>query len=60
MSVRDIITDRAYFTRRAREEREYASVCEDNAAAVAHLKMAEEYEKRANNLSSSKPRMVPG
>lgn len=58
MSVRDIVDDCAYFIRRAREEREYASTCEDNTAAVAHLKLADEYEKRANELSSSMPRML--
>lgn len=58
MSARDVIEDRAYFARRAREERKYGSTCEDNTAAVAHLKLADEYEKRANELSSSMPRMI--
>jgi DNA-binding ferritin-like protein len=58
MSVSDIIDDRAYFTRRAREERECASTCKDKTTAVAHLKMADECEKHAKVLSHSKPRMV--
>jgi hypothetical protein len=46
MTLKDEIENRAYFTRRAREERERAAICEDNSAALAHLQMAEEYDKR--------------
>lgn len=57
MTAKNPVGDRAYFARRAREEREFASICEDNSAAVVHLKMADEYEKRASGLSSAMPRM---
>ena len=40
--------DRDYYIRRASEERRRAGVCEDNAVALAHLKMADEYERRAS------------
>ncbi|MCP3732492.1 hypothetical protein M9978_18880 [Sphingomonas sp. MG17] len=43
--------DAAYFRRRAREERERAATCEDNPAALAHLRMADEYERRARHIS---------
>lgn len=46
MGVRKHIADRAYFHRRAWQERQKASTCEDNAAALAHLQMADEYERR--------------
>jgi hypothetical protein len=39
--------DRSYFLSRARLERVIGSACEDNAVALAHLKMADEYERRA-------------
>ena len=38
--------DKAYYERRAREERERAVTCADNAAALAHLNLAREYERR--------------
>lgn len=38
--------DRAYYEARVRHERAIASTCEDNAVALAHLRMAEEYERR--------------
>lgn len=41
------VADTEYFARRAREERDRAIICEDNSAAIAHLKMADEYERRA-------------
>lgn len=44
MSERD---DRSYFLRRARQERDVANCSEDNAAALAHYRLAEEYERRA-------------
>lgn len=49
--------DQEYFAMRAREERERAAICEDNAVAMAHLKMAEEYDKRARGVGAS-PRFV--
>jgi hypothetical protein len=42
--------DREYFIRRARQERAIASTCEDNAVALAHLRMADTYECRAREL----------
>lgn len=38
--------DLIYYQRRAREERERAGGCTDNTVALAHLKMADEYDKR--------------
>jgi hypothetical protein len=46
MNLEDQSENHAYFSRRAREERERAAICEDNSAALAHLQMAEEYDKR--------------
>lgn len=39
-----------YFRRRADEERQIAATSEDNAVAAAHLKMADEYQKRVEEL----------
>jgi hypothetical protein len=39
-------SDHDYLSRRAAQEREIASTCEDNAVARAHLGMADEYERR--------------
>jgi hypothetical protein len=52
MTSREEIKNRAYFTRRAREERQIAAICEDNAVALAHLKMADEYTKRITAIAS--------
>jgi len=57
MTVRDEIEDRAYFTKRARQERERAATCEDNAAALAHLKLADEYSRRVDELTT-RPRSI--
>jgi hypothetical protein len=43
MSNRD---DESYYRQRAQREREMAGSCQDNGAALAHLRMAEEYERR--------------
>ena len=43
--------DRSYFLRRANEERARANSCEDNSVALAHLRMADEYERRAAALA---------
>lgn len=40
-------SEHAYLMRRAREERRKGSTSENNAVALAHLNMAEEYERRA-------------
>jgi len=47
MPVRDESANRIYYEQRAREEWQRAVVCEDNSAALAHLRMAEEYDRRA-------------
>jgi hypothetical protein len=47
MPVRDESENRIYYAQRAREERQRAVICEDNSAALAHLRMAEEYDRRA-------------
>jgi hypothetical protein len=44
------LEDRDYFARRAAEERAIASTCEDNAAALAHFRLADEYERRAAEI----------
>ena len=46
MALEDQSENQTYFARRAREERERAAVCEDNSAALVHLQMAEEYDRR--------------
>lgn len=38
--------DRNYYEARVRQERAIASTCEDNAVALAHFRMADEYERR--------------
>lgn len=50
MPARETIEDRGYFAKRAREEREKAAICEDNAAALAHLKLADAYTRRADGI----------
>lgn len=47
MFVKNEQSEREYCERRAHEERCIAVQCENNAAALAHLRMAEEYDKRA-------------
>lgn len=39
--------DLAYYMRRAQRERDVGNRCEDNTAALAHFRLAEEYERRA-------------
>lgn len=51
--------DGDYFARRAREERERAATCEDNAVAMVHRKMADAYDKRALGSASSLHVVVP-
>ena len=46
------LDDMRYFAQRAHEERARAIICEDNVAAIVHLKMAEEYERRATGESA--------
>jgi len=47
--------ERAYLLIRARREREMASTCDDNSAALAHSRMAEEYERRAARPQATRP-----
>jgi hypothetical protein len=47
MIVRDATNDRDYYIERAREERAWAGQCAEPTAALAHLKLAVQYEKRA-------------
>ena len=42
--------DRDYYIERAREERAWAGGCHDRGAALVHLKLAVEYEKRAMGI----------
>lgn len=43
--------DKAYFARRAAEARKLATSAPDESAKLAHLAMAEEYERRAKGLA---------
>ena len=47
--------DRSYFQRRARAELAIACTCEDNAAALAHFGMADEYERRVRAMAARMP-----
>ena len=47
MFVREEAIDRDYFRQRAIEERRLADACMEPTAALAHFKLAVEYEKRA-------------
>lgn len=47
MIARNATNDRDYYIQRAREERAWAGKCEDSTAALAHLKLAVQYERRA-------------
>lgn len=42
-----------YLQARARHERNIAIASEDNCAALAHLRMADEYERRAQMLKDA-------
>ena len=44
--------DRAYLLRRAREERDIASRCEDRAVALTHVRFADLYERRARDCTA--------
>ena len=45
-------SDRLYYARRAQIERERADTSTDSTAAVAHLAMAAEYERRAQGAGT--------
>lgn len=42
--------DCEYYRKRARDERERAVVCEDNAVALAHFRMADAYDLRVRDI----------
>lgn len=44
------LDDFDYLVARARQERAIASACEDDAVALVHLEMADEYERRAREM----------
>jgi len=48
-------TDRAYYERRAAEERQRARAARNHCAANMHRDLAIEYERRAEALSQSEP-----
>jgi hypothetical protein len=50
MIVREEATGTDYYIERAREERARAAACKDHLAALAHLKLAAEYERRAGRM----------
>jgi anti-sigma-K factor RskA len=52
------IEDRAYFERRLRAERNIAATCEDNSAALAHLRMADEYQRRLEALTPERRQLL--
>ncbi len=41
------LNDREYFALRAAQERALGNCCEDNSAALAHFRMADEYDRRS-------------
>jgi hypothetical protein len=45
--------DRFYYAQRAEQERARAGVCEDNAAALIHLKLADAYARRVEEASQT-------
>jgi hypothetical protein len=51
--------DRAYFLRRAGEERDIANCCEDNSIALTHFRFADEYERRAERAGAPMTIQVP-
>jgi hypothetical protein len=51
--------DRAYYEARARQERVIAARCEDNAVALAHLRMADEYDRRIARIGSTLRDVTP-
>lgn len=42
--------DASYYQKRAQQERKRAAICEDNTVALAHLRMADEYELRVREM----------
>ena len=50
MIVREEAAGIDYYVERAREERARAAACHDHLAALVHLKLAAEYERRAGRI----------
>jgi|KBSMisStaDraftv2_1062788.scaffolds.fasta_scaffold03277_9 hypothetical protein len=50
MIVREEAKDSCYYGERAHEERARAALCHDQTAALVHLRLAAEYEKRARRV----------
>ena len=48
-----------YLQARARQERRIAISSEDNCVALTHLRMADEYERRAQLLMDASPGSAP-
>jgi hypothetical protein len=42
--------DGSYYAERAKQERARANVCEDNAVALVHFKLADAYEQRVQQV----------
>ena len=51
----DDLLERAYLLTSAKRERAMASRCNDSSTALAHARMAEEYERRAGLTEAPKP-----
>jgi hypothetical protein len=45
--------DRSYYAERAKQERTRANVCEDNAVALVHFKLADAYEQRVQQVGQN-------
>lgn len=50
------VSDRAFYTKRAADERERAKACKDRSIAAIHLELAANYD-RLVGLSGDKPRL---
>jgi hypothetical protein len=53
------IDDREYFLQRAQRERAIAEAARDRWVAAAHLRLAEEYERKAAALHATPSMAVP-
>lgn len=49
------LDDREYFALRAEQERAIAKASKDNAVALAHFRMADEYDRRAAKAAGHTP-----
>ncbi|MBN8809460.1 MAG: hypothetical protein J0I47_14665 [Sphingomonas sp.] len=53
MATHDDTELRDYYARRATEERQRAVFCADDSAAIAHLQMAREYDRRVTAMKAT-------